>query len=105
MAQVKFKKIFENLWKENEKIFKKFFLLNSDYAQAGKRRKIENEFQKVGNQVKEILQKGEDELCRQMEKSQHRFYSSNLADKYWDEVRKYFKYIDLVGVIVRNGKI
>lgn len=103
MAQVKFKKIFENLWKENEDIFQKFFLLNNDYGQTEKRKKIENEFQEIGSQVKEILQRGEDELCRQMEKSQHRFYSSNLADKYWDEVRKYFKYIDLVGVNVKSG--
>lgn len=101
MAEAKFKKIFEEIWKENDKLFKKFFLLNNEYDDKRKRGKIEEDFQTVGSKVRELLQEGENELCRQMEKSNHRAFSSNLADKYWDEVRKYFKYIDLVGVINR----
>jgi uncharacterized membrane protein YgaE (UPF0421/DUF939 family) len=101
MAKARYKQIFEETWKENEQLFKRFFLLNNEYTNKRKRRKIEDEFQTVGTKVKELLQHDENELCRQMEKSNHRVFSSNLADKYWDEVRKYFKYIDFVGVVSR----
>lgn len=101
MAKTRYKQLFEDIWKENEKLFQQFFLLNNEYADNTKRGKIEEEFQAVGGKVRELLQDGENELCRQTEKSNHRVFSSGLADKYWDEVRKYFKYIDLVGVVSR----
>ena len=101
MAKTKYKRIFEEIWEKDKELFQNFFLLNNDYADAKKRTKVEDEFQKVGKQIKELLQKGEDELCRQMEKSSHRAFSSKVADKYWDEVRRYFKYIDMVGVVTR----
>ena len=100
MAKTKFKQIFEDLWKTDEKLFQEFFILNNEYEKNSKDDKFIDRFQEIGKEVKDILQQGENDLCRQMEKSQHRAYSSKLADKYWDEVRKYFKYIDLVGVKV-----
>ncbi len=98
MAKAKYKKIFEEIWDENKVLFQEFFILNSDYEEKEKRREIEDRFQKVGEAVHKLLIEGENDLCRQMEKSSHRLYSSKVADKYWDEIRKYFKYIDLVGV-------
>ena len=74
--------------------FQQFFLINNNYADPKKRREIEDQFQEVGSKVQKLLLEGEDELCRNMEKSNHRVFSSKVADKYWDEVRKYFKYID-----------
>jgi hypothetical protein len=98
MASARYKKIFEEIWSKNEKLFQSFFLLNNEYEDISKRNELEDKFQEVGTKVQKLLKKGEDELCRQMEKSEHRRYSTGLADKYWDEVRKYFKYIDMVGV-------
>ncbi|MBN2016358.1 hypothetical protein JW766_06040 [Candidatus Dojkabacteria bacterium] len=103
MSQVRYKKIFEDTWKSNEKLFQKFFLLNSEYIDPKNRQHLEQEFQEVGKKVQNLLKEGENELCRHMEKSEHRVFSSKLADKYWDEVRKYFKYIDLVGVVTRRA--
>jgi len=100
MSKVKFKAIFEDHWKQNEKLFQEFFLLNNEYEDPKKRSDLNAKFQEIGGKVKVILQEGENDLCRQMEKSEHKAYSSKLADKYWDEVRKYFKFIDLVGVKV-----
>lgn len=101
MAKARYKQVLENIWNKDKELFQKFLLLNNDYADPKKRKGLEEEFQKIGKQVKDFLVEGEQDLCRQMEKSEHRFYSSNLADKYWDEIRKYFKYIDLVGVVSR----
>lgn len=100
MAKARYKQIFENIWEENKKLFQAFFLINNEYSDAKKRSKIEKQFQELGGKVKKLLLKGEDELCRHMEKSNHRLFSSKVADKYWDEVRKYFKYIDNVGVSI-----
>jgi len=102
MAKPKFKRIFEIIWGENEELFKKFLLLNNDYADPKNRKDLEEEFQTIGKQVRDLLLEGEQDLCRQIEKSQHRFYSSNLSEKYWDEVRRYFKYIDQVGVVTKR---
>jgi hypothetical protein len=98
MAQTRYKKTLENIWERNKDLFQEFFILNSDYADPQTRIFLEDKFQEVGTKVKRLLQEGENDLCRHMEKSEHRVFSSKLADKYWDEVRKYFKYIDLVGV-------
>jgi hypothetical protein len=102
MAKVKFKQVFETIWNTHKELFQKFFILNNEYSNAQNRQKLEEEFQEIGKQVKDLLVKGEDELCGQMEKSNHRIFSSKLADKYWDEVRKYFKFIDQVGVITKR---
>lgn len=99
MASAKYKRIFNSIWEKNKDLFQEFFIINNDYSDPGKRKDLEDNFQEVGKKVKDLLLEGEQDLCRQMEKSTHRTYSSNLADKYWNEVRKYFKYIDLVGVV------
>ena len=98
MAKTKYKQIFEGIWNNNKELFQEFFILNNDYADSKKRANIEDAFQTIGLKVQQLLRTGENELCRQMEKSNHRVFSSNVADKYWDEVRNYFKYIDMVGV-------
>lgn len=101
MAKTKYKKIFEEIWRKNDELFKEFFLLNNEYSDSKKRDSINDKFQDLGGKVQNLLIEGEQDLCRHMEKSNHRVFSSKLADKYWDEVRKYFKYIDMVGVKVK----
>ena len=102
MSKPKYKQIFETIWNENKILFQKFLLLNNDYSDTKKRKSLEEKFQTIGKQVRDLLLEGEQDLCRQMEKSEHRFYSSNLSEKYWDEVRRYFKYIDQVGVVTKR---
>ncbi|MDD3647450.1 MAG: hypothetical protein PHS44_03035 [Candidatus Dojkabacteria bacterium] len=99
MAKAKYKRIFEEIWDSNKELFQEFFMLNNDYADPANRTKLENKFQEIGGKVKNLLVDGENELCRAMENTDNRVYSSKVADKYWDEVRKYFKFIDLVGVV------
>jgi hypothetical protein len=48
-----------------------------------------------------ILQETEDQLCHNAEKAGHP--SSKLAEKFWNEVRRYFPAIDLVGVVVKKS--
>ncbi|MBU0975433.1 MAG: hypothetical protein ABIE03_03850 [Patescibacteria group bacterium] len=99
MAKAKYKRIFEEIWEGNKALFQEFFMLNNDYADARNRNKLEEKFQNIGGKVKNLLTDGENELCRAMENTNNRVYSSKVADKYWDEIRKYFKYMDLVGVV------
>lgn len=98
MAKARYKKIFEEIWEQNKELFQEFIILNNDYGDSERRKEVEDDFQKVGEEVKALLQEGENRLCGHMEKGVNRVFSSNLADKYWDEVRKYLKYIDMVGV-------
>lgn len=98
MANAKYKKIFEEIWKNNKKLFQDFFLLNSEYSNLKKRITIEKQFQTVGKKVRQLLLEGEHNLCKKIENTNNRVFSTKLSDKYWDEARKYFKYIDMVGV-------
>ena len=97
-GQSRYKKIFTDRWAQNKELFEKFFMLNSLYNEPAKRKKIEDDFQEIGEKVKKHLKEGENELCGSMEKGNNNKYSTHLSEKYWTEVRKYFKFIDKVGV-------
>jgi hypothetical protein len=78
----------------------RFKLLHDDYARD--RQTYKEQFDKEGAVVMAIIKDWERKLCGYMEKGGNAVFSSNLADKYWEEVRKYFPYIDQVGVKVRK---
>jgi len=102
MSKARYKEIFEKLWEKNKPLFQEFFVLNNEYSDAGKRQSIEDQFQSIGKKVQSILKEGENDLCGYMEKGSNHVFSSKVADKYWDEIRKYFRYIDQVGVITKR---
>lgn len=102
MAKPKFKQYFENMFAENKNLFLQFKVIHDDYA---KDRKNKDEFDEVGKKVSEILKEWEGRLCGHMEKGANANYSANLAEKYWQEIRKYYPFIDHVGIKIRKVKV
>lgn len=82
--------------KNNQSLFAKFKLIHDKYAVDQTKR--QDEFNEVGVKVLEVVRSYEKMLCSHSENGTYGKYSANLADKFWDEVRKHFKLIDFIGV-------
>jgi len=100
MAKAKYKEYFNQMFSENKELFLHFKLLCDDFGRD--RATFKDQFDKEGKVVLEIIKEWESRLCGHMEKGDNAVFSSNLADKFWEEVRAYYPFIDLVGVKVRK---
>ena len=98
MATAKYRDYFNQMFNQNREQFTQFMLLCQDYM-ADKATHSE-EFNRQGKEVKAIVTEWETKLCGRMERGKNSVYSANIAEKFWDEVRKYFPCIDEVGVKV-----
>ena len=81
---------------ENKDIFSRFFVIHDRYA--GDPRNAQDEFNSLGHDIVEIIREYERKLCSNSERGQYGKFSSNLSEKFWDEIRKDFPKIDFVGV-------
>ncbi len=93
---VKYKEFFNMMVEQNRELFQRFVLLNQDYLKDKK--KFKEEFDTMGKEVLDITQYWERKLCKHMENGNKASFSSNLADKFREEVKKIFPAIDEVGV-------
>lgn len=58
------------------------------------------EFNELGEKVLPIIKDYENRLCGKSENSGYGQFSSNLAEKFWSEVRLNYPKIDFVGIKV-----
>lgn len=98
--EAKYKRLLNEAFEQNREMFQVFMVLNADYADREKRAGVVDEFNEIGERVKEVLLDCEEELCCFAEADGHS--TSKLSEKFWNEVRKYFPYIDSVGVVVKS---
>lgn len=64
--------------------------------------KLQEEFNKEGAKIMEIIREWENKLCSTSDKAGYGGYTSNLSEKFWSEIRKSYPLIDYVGVIVKS---
>jgi len=98
MAVTKYKKYYELMTNQNEKLFDKFEEINNEFAMNPRSRLTATKFHKLGFEVVDIVRFWERKLCSGMERGNNSVYSDKLAEKFWSEVRKRFSQIDNVGV-------
>ena len=84
--------------KKNRELFIRFKIIHDKYANDKKTWEIQ--FNEEGIKVLEIIHEYENILCGHSEQGQYSKFSSNLAEKFWAEVRKNYSKIDFVGVKV-----
>jgi len=84
------------MMEENEEIFEYFKKLHDSYVEEPEF--WQANFNEEGKKVTEIVRNWERKLCRHSERGQYGKFSSNLAEKFWNEVRIHFPKIDFVGV-------
>jgi len=92
----KYQEYYQKMVDENHEIFTKFFDVHDRYSANAIA--TQDEFNTVGRDIIEIIREYERRLCGHSEKGQYAKFSSNLAEKFWAEVRKDFPKIDFVGV-------
>ncbi len=81
---------------DHEAEFDAFQNIHDAYALDGKTH--QEEFNRVGEKITDIIRDYESRLCKHSENTQYGKFSSKLSDKYWEEIRKLFPMIDYIGV-------
>ena len=100
MAKPKFREYFNKMFEENKELFMQFKIIHDDYVKD--RDAHRDEFNKEGKKVMKVIEEWESKLCGHMEKGNNSSFSGKLADKFWAEIRKYYPFIDFVGVKVKK---
>ena len=92
----KYKKYFQEMVNAHQSEFEAFKKVHDLYkTNPGK---WSEEFNKLGKPVVAIVTEWESRLCSNIEGGKNSVFSSNLADKFKEEVKKYLSLIDMVGV-------
>jgi len=91
----KYQQYYEEMIDQNQKLFDSFFPIHDAYAKD--QDKNRDEFNKIGQKIIEIIRLWESKLCGKSEGGGYAKYSHNLAEKFWNLIRKDFPYIDFVG--------
>lgn len=92
----KFKQMYQEMIKQNKELFEEFEWVHKHYSQNPD--KWQRTFNIVGEKVLETVRKYENLLCRKSEGGIYSKFSSNLAEKFQQEVRNHFPKIDYVGI-------
>lgn len=95
----KYKEYVERMLSANKELFEKFAKLEQRYSQD--QDTYQEEFNKLGEKVVLITKEWEGKLCRQSEKAGYSSYTTALAEKFQNEVKKHFPLIDHVGLIIK----
>lgn len=103
MAKSKYKQYFEEMFAQNRELFLHFKLVHDDFSKD--RNSYKEAFDCEGKLVLEIIKDWESRLCGHMEKGSNNVFSGKLADKFWEEIKKYYPLIDYVGIQVRKVNI
>lgn len=82
---------------ENKALFDEFKQIHDRYGME--QDNLQDEFNKIGAKVQSAIRSYEDKLCGRSEGSGYASYTGGLAQKFQDEVRKAFPFIDSVGII------
>lgn len=81
---------------ENQELFEEFATVHQKYEDN--RTQWQDEYNKQGQMVVEVIREWESRLCQHSEKGEYAKFSSKLSEKFWEEVKAFFPLIDFVGV-------
>lgn len=97
----KYKEYFERMISTNKKMFDEFDILYNEYSKD--QDNLQERYNQEGKKILEIIRDWENKLCSQTEKAGFGNYSTNLSEKFYEEVRKTYPLIDYIGVIVKKS--
>ena len=92
----KYHEYFQLMVSENQELFEHFKKLHDYYSLNPNRYQLA--FNVEGEKIVAVIREYERKLCGHSEKGKYGKFSSGLADKFWEQVRKQFPKIDFVGV-------
>jgi hypothetical protein len=98
MPLQKYKKYYQLMVEQNKDLFDRFLLTHTAFVQNMTDQKVQHKFHQEGRDVLDVIRFWERKLCAGMERGTNGQYSSKVAEKFWNEVRKTYTHIDVVGV-------
>ena len=101
----KYKDYYKLMVDQNAKLFQDFKEVHDAFAAVvGKKDEppAREKLNELGRDVVDVIRDWERRLCSAMGRGQFSDYSFKLAEKFWDEVRKTYPFIDEVGVKVQK---
>jgi hypothetical protein len=84
------------MFEENKELFDNFKQVHDAFVVAPDANK--DRFNSLGSEVLDVIRHYERVLCGKTESGQFGKFSSNLSQKFWDEIRKVYRKIDFVGI-------
>jgi len=97
----KYLQLFEEMVSKYDKEFDAFQELHDKYEHDPK--KWQEEFNKEGAKIMEIVRDYENKLCGKMENTANATYSANLSEKFRGEGKRYLTKLDMIGVTISFG--
>lgn len=98
----KYKQYVEKMLDAHGDLFDEFQKIHDLYALDED--KHQSEFNRVGSEVMRVIREFEQKLCSTQEKTYNQF-TSKLADKFQEEIRKTFPMIDYVGIVSTTPEV
>lgn len=95
---VKYREYFQKMLEDNRELFDSFKTLHDEYALN--QDAFQNKFNAQGEKVLTIIREYENRLCANTERGMYSKYSTQLAEKFQNEVRTHFPMVDRIGLIV-----
>lgn len=92
----KYQQLITELYRDHAEEMNSFQKIHDLYMADQK--KHQDEFNRQGESVMDLLHFYERQLCGKSERSGMGVYSSKLAEKFWGEIKKKLPMIDFVGV-------
>lgn len=95
----KYKQYVDRMLESEKELFAEFSQIHAKYSLDED--KYQEEFNKIGEKVLIVVAEWENKLCRQSEKAGYGSFTSNLSEKFRQELKRIFPLIDHIGIIVR----
>ena len=92
---VKYKQQVQDMLEVHQDVFKQFKEIHDKYVADPK--VWQETFNEEGIKVLPIINRWENNLCARSESGKYGKFSSNLADKFWSEIKIHFPKIDFIG--------
>ena len=99
----KYRDYFRQMLQEHEEVFTAFAEVHAKYQLD--QQKWQDEYNKLGEPIKDIIREWEQRLCGHSEKGQYAQFSAKLAEKFQEEVKSFFPLIDFIGVKVSGAQL
>jgi hypothetical protein len=97
---VKYKQQVQDMLLAHQDIFETFKKLHDNYEKDPK--KWQDEFNEKGIEIQSIIRRWENSLCGKSESGRYGKFSSNLAEKFREEIKVHFSKIDYIGMKNRD---
>jgi hypothetical protein len=94
----KYKQYVEKMFEDNREVFEKFTKTHSLYANEPE--KWQKQFNTEGEIILDLIREYENRLCANTERGMYNKFSTQLSEKFRNEVRKIYPMIDHIGIII-----